>query len=450
LPNYSKGSSPYGKIKMQSDTHSIRLGEIFKFGEVKDLKFRDYYELAKGPYETGVDSGKGIFQYAKVKRDGRVPAIILHSNPFAEGSKKTPWIDDINPAAGYAIYSGDNKSSEITPFESRGNKMLVKALELYKDPGARLLAPPVLIFKQELVNGKTKGYRSFQGYGILLQAFTRAQKEVEGSEYYSNLVFEVLLLNMSNENESFDWRWIDDRRNSALTAEDALRYAPLAWKQWATGKLSIDSPHIRHNAARSKIIPIQKQREYSKKERDTLEAIYAYYGGNKSNDGRHLFENLAAVIAGKILGTNYYSGWITKRAGDGGIDFVGRLDVGIESAKTSAVVLGQAKCIDPINGGISGLQLARVAARLKRGWLGIFVTTGSFNNAAQAELFADKYPIILVNGQVLAREVLKIMNIEGTTLKEFLDDITSKYEVRSEPIDAERILEWEFPPIANK
>lgn len=423
---------------------------MFKFGGVKDAKFRDYYELAKGPYQTGVDSGKGIFQYAKVKSDKRVPAIILHSNPFAEGSKKTPWIDDINPSAGYAIYSGDNKSSEIVPYESRGNKMLVKALGLYRDPRTRLAAPPVLVFKQELVNGKTKGYRSFQGYGILLQAFTRAQKEIEGSEYYSNLVFEILLMNMSNENESFDWRWINDRRDASLTVEDTLRHAPHTWKQWVIGKISIDSPQIRHNAARSKIISVQRQREYSQKERETLETIYDYYGGNKSNDGRHLFENLAAVIAQKILGTSYYSGWVTKRAGDGGIDFVGRLDVGIESAKTSAVVLGQAKCIDPIHGGVSGLQLARVAARLKRGWLGIFVTTGAFNNAAQAELFADKYPIVLVNGQVLAREVLKILNIEGTTLKDFLDDITSKYEVRSEPIDAERILEWEFPPIAKE
>jgi len=42
---------------------------------------------------------------------------------------------------------------------------------------------------------------------------------------------------------------------------------------------------------------------------------------------------------------------------------------------------------------------------------------------------------------------MKVLNYEGVSLKDFLDDITARYEVLSEPISAEHILDWEFPPL---
>ncbi|MBK7928979.1 MAG: restriction endonuclease [Bryobacterales bacterium] len=95
------------------------------------------------------------------------------------------------------------------------------------------------------------------------------------------------------------------------------------------------------------------------------------------------------------------SRWVTKRSGDGGVDFVCRMDVGDPAdllSRTSAVVLGQAKCI-ATSAAIGGHALARVVARLQRGWIGVFVTTGVFSRAAQLELAQDRYLVVLINGE---------------------------------------------------
>ncbi|MBD0843490.1 restriction endonuclease, partial [Streptomyces sp. TRM68416] len=79
-------------------------------------------------------------------------------------------------------------------------------------------------------------------------------------------------------------------------------------------------------------------------------------------------------------------------------------DLGTGLAGTSLVVLGQAKCILP-DSLVSAEQIARVVARLRRGWIGIYVTTGAFSEPAQLEMVEDQYPIVLVNGMDLAREL---------------------------------------------
>ncbi|MFE3206093.1 restriction endonuclease [Embleya sp. NPDC059237] len=101
------------------------------------------------------------------------------------------------------------------------------------------------------------------------------------------------------------------------------------------------------------------------------------------------------------MGASYREDWSTRRSGDGGADFVGRLDAGRGLAGTSLVVLGQAKCVKP-DTSISAEQIARVVARLRRGWIGIFVTTRYHSEAAQLEMVEDQYPIARVNGSDLA------------------------------------------------
>ena len=136
-----------------------------------------------------------------------------------------------------------------------------------------------------------------------------------------------------------------------------------------------------------------------------LRAIYNFF-----NTRKHAFELLAAQVTAEVLrrsGSTYNPGWLTRSGGDGGVDFVGRLDVGSASANTPVVVLGQAKCISP-ESSISPDQVARVVARLRRGWIGVFVTTGSFSKQAQVEVVDDQYPLVLISGQQLVTEVQKI------------------------------------------
>ena len=136
-----------------------------------------------------------------------------------------------------------------------------------------------------------------------------------------------------------------------------------------------------------------------------LDEIYSFYDGRK-----HAFELLASRVASEILresGTRYRDGWLSRSSGDGGVDFVGRIDMGPTVGSTPVVVLGQAKCIHPSTS-VSPEQVARVVARLRRGWIGIYVTTGSFSRQAQTEIIDDQYPVVLIAGGTLAETVRRM------------------------------------------
>ncbi len=137
-------------------------------------------------------------------------------------------------------------------------------------------------------------------------------------------------------------------------------------------------------------------------------------GGDWAGVGEHRFEGMASEIVGAHLNENgrYRRGWITKRGGDGGIDFVGRLDLGAAESGLKLVVLGQAKCK---TGGTGGQDLARTVARLDRGWVGAFVTTGHFSQEAQREIVSDRFPLLLVNGRQVGETVVTERCLRGST-----------------------------------
>lgn len=139
-------------------------------------------------------------------------------------------------------------------------------------------------------------------------------------------------------------------------------------------------------------------------EADLLQRLYAFFDGRK-----HAFELLAAQVSAQTLGgsgARYHDGWLTRPGGDGGVDFVGRIDVGAPANNTPLVVLGQANCITPTSS-ISPDQVARVVARLRRGWIGVFVTTGTFTRQAQIEVIDDQYPLVHIDGKTLAEQLLR-------------------------------------------
>ena len=106
---------------------------------------------------------------------------------------------------------------------------------------------------------------------------------------------------------------------------------------------------------------------------------------------------------------------------------MGRLDVGATTANTPLVVLGQAKCVKPSTS-ISPDQVARVVARLRRGWIGVYVTTGVFSAQAQAEVVDDQYPLVLIPGRVLAEQVIRMAVTDfGGDLEKLLASIAGGY-----------------------
>jgi hypothetical protein len=122
------------------------------------------------------------------------------------------------------------------------------------------------------------------------------------------------------------------------------------------------------------------------------------------------------------------------------VDFVGRLDLGSGFSKVKVILLGQAKCENP-NKPTSGVHISRTVARLKRGWIGAYVTTSFFSEPMQREIIEDQYPLLMINGLELAREVLILLEKSGKhSLADYLDELDTEYLGRISARSPEEIL----------
>ncbi len=381
---------------------------------------------------------KGISPIAEVNHDGlsRTPAILLSSSPHKTGSVDTPWKDIFDLDNGHIKYFGDNKTPLKDPGESTGNKALLKQFSLYHSPDKhkRILACPILFFKRVSINGRAKGNIQFNGFG-LIESINLITQYDKNNEYFTNYEYNFIVFNLLKENEEFNWAWINARRDESISIEGSLKFAPNSWQDWVKkGRSKLSSCRRRvsilhtYKTAQQKPIPGSPEEKILKK-------IYNHYEGRK-----HVFESLAATITARVIGRNYQHGWITKGSSDGGADFVGRLDVGNGLACAKIIVLGQAKCESPSTP-TGGNHIARTVARLRRGWIGVYVTTSYFSEPVQREVLEDRYPIILINGLKLAEEILVLLNEEGfTNLDEYLKSIDDKHHQNIEAKNPEEIL----------
>jgi len=371
---------------------------------------------------------KGISPIASVNvgSEARTPAILISSSPHKIGSESTPWQDLFDVDNGAIRYFGDNKASSSAHL-APGNQALLDQFKIHTspDPVERSRAVPILFFEREEVAGRKKGNVRFQGLGILqkVELVTQFQKSIG---YFTNYVFEFAVLSLAKENELLDWDWISARRNPDLSNSQADTLAPKSYREWQKlGQLALER-NIRR-VRRFKLVKRSDQLpQVGSRESKALDEIYKYYDGKKAK-----FELLASRAVSGIVsrsGADYLEGWVTRPSADGGIDFVGRLDVGHGFSKVKIIVLGQAKCEKPTSG-TSGVDLARTVSRLKRGWIGAYVTTSFFTDKSQKEIAEDQYPLITVNGKELAAEVLRQQEIDGfDTLKEFLVSLEAEYQ----------------------
>jgi hypothetical protein len=423
-------------------TSKVQIGDVFRVphgSQLQESSARSYAELTKGTCLRPADLQKGMFFYASVNEPSqdcrRLPAFIFLTNPHKKDTEGTPWIDIVEPDVGYALFHGDNRTAARSPLDGRGNQKFAEVQHFYSEPRLRMFAPPILMFSQANMFGARKGYREFCGYGVPMRCTITTQREKKYGRYFTNLAIELVLFHLNKENEVFDWAWIDARRNGSMDAGSILKLAPEAWREWVrNGESAIE--RCRRNVAKNNIVKRASQSAVTRSERQLLDEIYAYYEHQK-----HPFEGLASYVAVRIIGHGCKRGWVTKRSGDMGIDFVCRLDVGDPGGQLSRspiVVLGQAKCQ---KSPISAPDLARVVARLQRGWMGVYVTTGIFSEPAQLELAEDKYPLVLVNGKRLIQELQQAMVAEGMNLRQILDRETSWYYANDRPYAPARILD---------
>lgn len=400
-----------------------------------------YHTFMQG--KSKIQFQRGVHTIAKVTLDDgslRTPAIILSSSPHMYGSEKTPWEDIFDPDFGRVRYYGDNKSSQTRPETKMGNKALLEAFCHHSSPVKQEKidnAIPILFFERVPYNGSQKGYLKFQGYGIIESVELVTQYDVKTKDgYFSNYVFDMCVFSLKDDNEDFSWDWINARRDPNLSNKDTLKYAPHAWKQWIK---SGDLTKVRRHVYTSEIVKaVDQEPKPGSKEEKNLNQIYQFF----STRDRHVFESFAMRITQEIFessGAKFQPGWVTKKSSDGGIDFVARSDIGEGLAKIKTILIGQAKC-ESVNTPTNGVSIARTVSRLKRGWLGIYVTTSYFSTAVQKEVLDDQYPIMLINGLQIAKATESILYREGITLDEFLNDIYLTYNSKCKNRRPEEIL----------
>lgn len=191
------------------------------------------------------------------------------------------------------------------------------------------------------------------------------------------------------------------------TQQLAYALAPKEWKEWIqTGNLERVRRRVygRSTTKRKEQLPAPGSVDDR-----VLHQIYDYYHAKdkiKAHSGDFEFEGLAKEVTRLIIGDACHDGWVTKSSGDGGYDFVLRVDIGTKGiSQVRQVVLGQAKCYK-LTHGINGEAIDRVVARLKRGWIAAFVTTSFFSDQSQREILADDYPIMLISGKQVAQTVI--------------------------------------------
>jgi len=424
----------------------MRIGEIFRYPkdklrhpkEIDGYPNFSFYTNLPNENLVLLESGINPIGKVKVKKEERTPAIITSSSPHKIGSSDTPWQDIYNVEKGHIRYFGDNKDFK-DPVTKKGNKALLNQFEIHNssDSTIRKNACPIIFFKRKKINDKQKGYVEFNGFGVITNAERIVQHDKRNNLDFVNYRFDFVVLDMREENEDFNWEWVNARRDKSLSLEDTLKKAPSSWLKWIQkGNKKIDS--LRRNVLKINILSTDRQKpEEGSKEFKTLKEIYNFYSDKKR------FEYLASIVTEHLVkkSAKYYKkGWITKGSGDTGIDFIGRMDIGTDFGSAKLIVLGQAKCekIDKVTG---GTHIARLVAKLKRGWLGVYVTTSYFSKNIQEEILEDKYPLLLINGKKLAEVVNEIAHVEGyKNIREFLNKIDSEYEGAIKYRDPEEIL----------
>ncbi len=390
--------------------------------------YENFYYITKvSTRETSFKSDSGIGDFGEVDCvDGkRRPVVFFTSTPKKAGKKDTPWHDIIDPDKGYIHYYGDNKYPGRPPHSTRGNGIIYQIRQNYTsgDFFERQKAVPIVFLERLPLGNKPKGLIRFNGFGIVESIDIVTQRNDDG-EYFSNFLYHCCVLSLSDDNELFDWRWIADRCDSTKSIESTLNYAPKSWIKWIKGKTSLH--FLRRNVSNFGIVKPDEQKQMSMRKKKILNEIYEYYA-----DKKHMFECLAMEVTLKTIKESVATcktGWVTQKAGDGGIDFVLRIDVGTDPlASVKIVVLGQAKCIKPTTP-TNGTDIARTVARMKRGWIGSFVTTSYFSDAVQKEVREDEYPIMLINGAKIADIVEnELLKSPGLTLNDYLDSIEDEY-----------------------
>lgn len=430
----------------------MKIGEVLRYSNKSaadpTIEFQDgvlnyYWATDSAPHSKAlIEKGVNPIGWSGQSSIPWRPAILVRSSPHKIGSETTPWQDYFDTDFGHVRYYGDNKKAGHDPTQPLGNSALLQQYDLYTSPSEekRKHAAPLLFFRGVPHHGKAKGFIRFEGFGIIDRVSRVTQHNRTEGNTFTNYAFDCTLFDLSQESETFDWRWITSRRESSKPVSESLKLAPASWQKWVKGGEAVLGSCRRRV---SKVLVTTRAEQVPKSGSRTEQCLLKIYDYFSHESKKHHFEALAERVAAFVIdpeGHRYRRGWITQASTDGGADFIARLDVGSGFGAAKLVVLGQAKCEKPTTA-TGGNHIARTVARLKRGWVGVYVTTGYFSEHVQREVIEDAYPLLLINGSQVAKAVISMVHSGGfSSTEEFLAQVANDYINRLRARKPEEIL----------
>ena len=353
----------------------LRMGDIYR--QSRPQKSRPEPEIIDGlpniyyytntpkenfaPLASGINPMKSIVDKEGVERR---PVIIITSSPHKTGSKETPWQDYFDPDNGHIRYYGDNKKPDKNAADTRGNKALYAAYQIHSRPDEDAKdirikqGVPIVFFLRVRHDGRSKGNLKFQGFGITERIEVVTQYDNKHDRYFTNYVFDFVVFKLTKENECFPWKWISDRRDITKDAYESNKKAPKSWQLWLSkGTSALEA--CRRRVSKLSVYDKLDQVPVKGSEEDRILSIVMRHYKDRKQKSK--FEALAMFVIEKLLldsKSDYQKGWLTNKGGDGGIDFVGRLDIGSGFSAIKVILLGQAKC-ESLGTPTSGVHLAR-------------------------------------------------------------------------------------------
>jgi hypothetical protein len=149
-----------------------------------------------------------------------------------------PGMTSSTVSSGRGIYFGDHKPQTTVPLgQTPGNRAMTAAWSLHRssDRSDRLAAAPLLVFRgTERITGagavERKGAVSFLGVARLRNATTISADHADLT--YRNMMFELEFIAPNDATGTFDWTWVNMRRDPSIDLEECLSRAPRAWASW--------------------------------------------------------------------------------------------------------------------------------------------------------------------------------------------------------------------------
>lgn len=196
----------------------FRMGELYRYArptlpeEPVIDGLPNFHYVVADPGQPTLQLERGINAPSATRAvDGeRLAVILLSSNEHKRGSAENPWHDTLAPDEGFARYFGDNKLPDVDPGTTLGNRTLLRQFDLHTSPDRtkRERAAPILLFRSS-----RKGFKEFAGLGLITGAQRVTQFSEKNGGFFTNYLFDLAILSLTEEDESLAMLWISDRRN---------------------------------------------------------------------------------------------------------------------------------------------------------------------------------------------------------------------------------------------